>query len=63
MKGHAYHTYRLVSKDKTVLFEFKHNINGRKIYCGGVYAAVNFLHKNSKSKKGKVYSMIDVLKG
>ena len=63
--GHAWHTYSLVSQDQTVSFQFTHNVNGRSIYALGTLDAVLFLHKKivEEKKAGKVYSMIDVLKG
>ena len=62
--GHGWHTYRLESPDKTVVFEFKHNVNGRDIYAGGTIDAVCFLkRKIEQGAKGAVFSMIDVLKG
>lgn len=64
INGHAWHTYTLNSNDETVKFEFTHNINGRDIYTNGTLDAVVFLIKKLDSKiKGKVFSMIDVLKG
>lgn len=64
LSGHGWHTYRLVSPDQTVVFEFKHNINGRDIYAGGTIDAVCYLDRQLKAgKKGIVYSMIDVLTG
>ncbi|MBN1932143.1 MAG: dihydrodipicolinate reductase [Desulfobacterales bacterium] len=63
LKGHAWHTYTLLSEDGTVKFEFLHNVNGRDIYAKGTLDAVSFLfEKVKKGVKGKVYSMIDVLK-
>jgi 4-hydroxy-tetrahydrodipicolinate reductase len=62
--GHGWHTYTLKSADGSVLFEFVHNVNGRKVYAEGTLDAVRFLHKKVEAgEKGKVYSMIDVLKG
>jgi len=70
--GHGYHTYSLVKKDGSVVFEFKHNINGRQAYIDGTLEAIRFLHKKEVHKEngkqpfsmfGKVYSMYDVLKG
>jgi 4-hydroxy-tetrahydrodipicolinate reductase len=62
IKGHGWHTYTLVSEDKTVKFEFTHNINGRDIYARGTLDAILFLNKRIKEGvKGKVFSMIDVL--
>ena len=64
LDGHAWHTYTLVSSDKTVTFEFKHNVNGRDIYADGTIDAVLFLaHKLKSGSKPQVFSMIDVLKG
>ncbi len=64
LTGHAWHTYRLVSEDKTVRFEFTHNVNGRDVYAKGTLDALAFLHhKVNQDAKGKVFSMIDVLKG
>ncbi len=64
LSGHGWHTYTLVSPDRTVTFRFTHNVNGREIYVQGTFDAVIFLaEKNKQAKRGKVYSMIDVLKG
>jgi 4-hydroxy-tetrahydrodipicolinate reductase len=63
LSGHAFHTYSLESEDKTVVFEFKHNVCGRNIYAQGTVDAVLFLSKNAKPKgEGKRFSMIDILK-
>jgi len=60
--GHAWHTYTLVSDDKTVKFEFTHNVNGRDVYAKGTLDAVEFLNqKVIKGVKGKVFRMMDVL--
>jgi 4-hydroxy-tetrahydrodipicolinate reductase len=62
--GHGWHTYTLVSEDQTVKFEFIHNVSGREIYAHGTMDAIVFLeNKVSAGQKGKVFSMIDVLKG
>ena len=62
--GHGWHTYNLLSPDKTVRFEFTHNINGREVYAHGTLDAVVFLSgKIKQGVAGRVYSMIDVLKG
>jgi len=64
LTGHGWHTYTLTSKDKTVCFEFKHNVNGRDIYAHGTLDAVTYLaRKIDEGSKGSIYSMIDVLKG
>lgn len=63
LSGHGWHTYTLISADKTVKFEFTHNINGREIYAEGTLDAVLFLaQKWAQGAKGQVFSMIDVLK-
>jgi 4-hydroxy-tetrahydrodipicolinate reductase len=63
LSGHGWHTYTLVSPDKTVTFSFTHNVNGRDIYAQGTFDAVLFLvSKLKQEKKGQVFSMIDVLK-
>ncbi len=62
--GHGWHTYRLDSGDKTVRFEFTHNVNGRDVYALGTLDALIFLAKKVEDgARGKSFSMIDVLKG
>jgi 4-hydroxy-tetrahydrodipicolinate reductase len=64
LSGHGWHTYRLDSSDNTVHFEFTHNVNGRDIYAMGTLDALIYLAKKIKQgSKGKVFTMIDVLKG
>jgi 4-hydroxy-tetrahydrodipicolinate reductase len=64
LSGHGWHTYRLDSNDKTVHFEFTHNVNARDVYAMGTLDALIYLDKKIKQgSKGKVFSMIDVLKG
>ena len=64
LSGHGWHTYRLVSSDGTVCFEFTHNVNGREIYARGTLDAVRFLNRKvADGAQGQMYSMIDVLKG
>jgi 4-hydroxy-tetrahydrodipicolinate reductase len=62
--GHGWHTYTLISEDKSVKFEFTHNVNGRDIYAKGTLDAILYLSQkiDEGNGKGKVYSMIDVLK-
>lgn len=63
LSGHGWHTYTLTSEDKTVKFEFTHNVNGRDVYAiGTLDAAVYLSDKIKNGIKGKVFSMIDVLK-
>lgn len=64
LEGHGYHTYGLVSKDKTVRLEFTHNVNGRDVYAQGTLDALFFLaEKVKKGARGQLFTMIDVLKG
>lgn len=63
LSGHGWHTYRLTSPDQTVVFEFKHNVNGRDVYAEGTLDAVCYLDRKLKlGARGQVFSMIDVLK-
>ncbi|KAL9236331.1 hypothetical protein vseg_011015 [Gypsophila vaccaria] len=63
LAGHAFHLYHLTSPDKTVSFEFQHNVCGRSIYAEGTVDAVLFLAKKVQSKATKrIYNMIDVLR-
>lgn len=63
LSGHGWHTYRLTSPDKTVVFEFQHNVNGREIYAEGTMDAVCYLERKLKTgESGRVFNMIDVLK-
>ncbi len=62
--GHGWHTYSLLSPDKTVRFEFTHNVNGREVYAHGTLDAVVFLAGKIKAGvTGRVFSMTDVLQG
>jgi len=64
LRGHGWHTYILTSNDQSVQFKFTHNVNGREIYALGTLDAVLFLHKAiQKGARGKVFSMLDVLRG
>jgi len=64
LTGHGWHTYSLVSNDKTVRFEFSHKVNGRDVYVQGTLDAVIYLAKiMEQGTTGKVFTMIDVLKG
>ena len=64
LSGHGWHTYSLVSEDQTVQFEFTHNVNGRKIYVRGTVDAILYLSgKVQAGARGKIFTMIDVLKG
>ncbi len=63
LAGHGWHTYTLVSADGSTKFEFVHNTNGREIYAEGTLDAVLFLSRQVAQRlRGKVFSMIDVLK-
>ncbi|NNL75329.1 MAG: dihydrodipicolinate reductase [Desulfobacterales bacterium] len=62
--GHGWHTYSLVSNDQTVRFEFTHNVNGREVYAVGTLDALLYLSEKVKAgARGKMFTMIDVLKG
>lgn len=64
LSGHGWHTYELDSKDGNVHFEFTHNVNGRDVYAAGTLDALRYLRRKVEAgEKGRVYSMIDVLKG
>jgi len=64
LTGHGWHTYSLVSNDQTVRFEFTHNVNGRDVYVQGTLDAVLYLsNKIEEGAAGKVFTMVDVLKG
>ena len=67
LAGHAWHTYTLTSKDESACFQFKHNINGRKIYIDGTLDGALFLnerlvHGTPEENCARMYTMIDVLK-
>jgi len=64
LDGHGWHTYTLRSADETVRFEFTHNVNGRRIYARGTLDAVVFLDARLREgARGRVFTMIDVLRG
>jgi 4-hydroxy-tetrahydrodipicolinate reductase len=64
LDGHAWHTYTLDARDKTAQFAFSHNINGRDIYSWGTFDAILFLQSKIETQtSGKIFTMIDVLKG
>jgi len=63
LTGHGWHTYTLKSRDESVLFRFTHNVNGREVYAKGTLDAIRYLSgKIAAGEKGRVYSMMDVLK-
>lgn len=60
--GHAYHTYQLTSPDGTVALEFKHNVDGREVYCEGTVDAIEFLALQVQNKGEKhVWNMLEIL--
>jgi 4-hydroxy-tetrahydrodipicolinate reductase len=64
LSGHGWHTYSLRSEDGTVFFQFTHNVNGREIYARGTLDAIHYVAKKiDQGAKGRVFTMIDVLKG
>ena len=63
LAGHGWHTYTLISDDRTVKFQFTHNVNGREVYAHGTIDAILFLSEQLKQGvSGRAFSMIDVLK-
>ena len=64
LSGHGWHTYTLISEDQTVRFDFTHNVNGREVYVRGTVDAILYLsEKVQAGARGKIFTMIDVLKG
>ena len=62
--AHGWHSYRVLSPDRSVFLKFEHNVNGRKTYIDGTLVALDFLFKKiNTGVSGKCFSMIDVLKG
>lgn len=62
LDGHAFHTYTLQSPDKSVEFQFKHNVCGRRTYAEGVADAVQFLAaRRAEGSTKKIFNMIDIL--
>ncbi len=63
LKGHGWHEHIIISGEGDVEVRLIHNVNGRDTYAGGTIDAIYFLAKRMEEEdKGKVYSMIDVLK-
>ncbi len=62
LNGHGWHKYTLRSPQGDVLFQIVHNVNGRDVYVRGVLDAIRFLYPR-REEQGRVYSMIDVLRG
>jgi 4-hydroxy-tetrahydrodipicolinate reductase len=64
LAGHGWHTYTLTSEDGTVRFQFVHNVNGRDVYALGTLDAIRYLAaKVDQGITGRVFTMIDVLRG
>ena len=42
LRGHAFHTYSLKSRDGTVEFQIRHNVCGRRVYADGTADAALF---------------------
>lgn len=62
--GHGWHTYSITKIDGSMKVEFVHDINGRVPYVDGTMKALDFLVEKVKAgTKGKMFSMIDVLRG
>jgi len=63
LKGHAFHTYSMVSGDGNVEFQFRHNVAGRSTYAEGTVDACVFLASRAVAGADKNrYDMVDVLK-
>jgi len=63
LRGHAFHTYRLVSSDGSVAFELQHNVCGRRVYAEGTADAVAFVDEMRRrgGRTKSLFNMIDVL--
>lgn len=62
LNGHGFHTYIISSSDRKTELRFEHNVLGRNVYVDGALRAIRFLAQR-KGEKGKVFSMVDVLRG
>jgi 4-hydroxy-tetrahydrodipicolinate reductase len=52
------------TQPRAVRFEFTQNVNGREIYAFGTLDALIYLEKKvAAGARGRVFTMIDVLKG
>lgn len=48
---------------RSVEFQFRHNVCGRRMYADGTADAVEFIaNKASEAAEKRVYNMVDVLK-
>ena len=64
LNGHGWYMYGLTLEDGSVAFSFSHDVNGRDVYAVGTLDALRYLQRKVEAgERGKVYSMIDVLKG
>ncbi|KAJ1616434.1 hypothetical protein T492DRAFT_606226, partial [Pavlovales sp. CCMP2436] len=64
LNGHAYHTYSLVAPDGSVEFQWRHNVNGRRVYAEGTADAALFVAEAAKEGAGKrLFNMVDILEG
>ena len=62
--GHGYHTYELMSPDRSVYLKIEHDIDGRQTYVEGTLRAIDFLAQQvADGSFGRCFSMIDVMKG
>lgn len=61
--GHAYHTYSLVAPDGSVEFQWRHNVNGRRVYAEGTADAALFLAgRAAECAEQRLYTMVDLLR-
>ena len=61
LDGHGYHEHALDSPNRDVHLALVHNIDGRNVYVDGTIQAIRFM-AYKLGVKGKVFSMVDVLK-
>lgn len=60
--GHGDHIYTMLSPDGSVLLQFQHRVLGRQTYVDGALRAIRFVVKHPNAQ-GRVFDMLDVLKG
>ncbi len=60
--GHAYHNLSLSNSQGNLRINLRTEVEGRDTYVEGTMLSLSFLSKMLKKERGKVYSMLDVLK-
>ena len=64
LNGHAYHWVDISTPNGNVAIGFYAKVNGRQTYADGTPDAVRYLNRTMQSgARGKVFSMVDVLRG